>query len=92
MIEDLSPLTQIGRVLAPVELASERNDSFFPVRESELLARSGRDVSLTVTDALEHVRPRPRPGAVLLVGLLERTLKRLPDPGCPDAFRSPSAP
>jgi len=81
LLTDLSPLTHIDRVLAPVELASEPNDSFFPLRESQLLARAGRDVSLTVTDALEHVRPRPRPGAVLLVGLLGRTLNRLPDAG-----------
>ena len=77
LLMDLSPLTHISRVLAPIELASEPHDSFFPLRESQLLARAGRDVSLTVTEALEHVRPRPRPGVVLLVGLLGRTLDRL---------------
>jgi dienelactone hydrolase len=77
LVRDLSPATHIDRVLAPVELASEPDDSFFPVGESLLLARAGRDVSLVVTSSLEHVRPLPRPGVVFLVSLLGRTLHRL---------------
>jgi dienelactone hydrolase len=77
LVRELSPVTHIAEVLAPVELASSPADRFFPVGESQLLVRAGRDVSLTVTDALEHVRPRPRAGLVLLAALLARTLRQL---------------
>ena len=76
LVEELSPLTRIGDVLAPVELASDPNDTFFPVDESRALAEAGRDVRLTVTSALLHVCPRPRPGIVRIAGVLERTLRR----------------
>jgi hypothetical protein len=76
LIRKLSPLAHIGEVRAPIELASSPADAFFPVDESRVLARAGRDVRLTVTDALEHVRPRLRPGLVSVVGLLDRTLRR----------------
>lgn len=76
LVEELSPLTRIGDVLAPVELASDPDDAFFPVDESRALAEAGRDVRLTVTSALLHVCPRPRLGIVRVAGALERTLRR----------------
>ena len=92
LVRDLSPATHMARILAPVELASAPDDSFFPVGESRLLARAGCDVSLTVTGALEHVRPRPRPGLVLLVALLGRTLRRLAEAGTAPVLASSFAP
>jgi alpha-beta hydrolase superfamily lysophospholipase len=76
LMDELSPVTRIARVLAPVELASSPDDRFFPVAESLALARAGRDVRLTVTHALEHVRPRLRPSIPRVVALLDRTLER----------------
>ena len=76
LVEELSPLTRIGDVLAPVELASDPNDTFFPVDESRALADAGRDIRLTVTSALLHVCPRPRPGIVRVASVLHRTLRR----------------
>ncbi len=76
LVWELSPLARIGHVLAPVELASSPSDPFFPVDESRALAAAGRDVRLTVTPALLHVKPRVRPGLVTLVALLDRTLRR----------------
>jgi acetyl esterase/lipase len=76
LVEELSPLTRISGVLAPVELASSPDDPFFPVEEARALAEAGEDTRLTVTRALLHVKPRPRPGLVSLVSLLDRTLRR----------------
>jgi dienelactone hydrolase len=76
LVNDLSPLTHIARVLAPVELVTDPEDRFFPAEESRALARAGTDVRLTVTRGLEHVRPRRRPGVVRVVGALDRTLER----------------
>ena len=76
LVEELSPVGRIGHVTAPVELASAPDDSFFPVEESRALAHAGHDVRLTVTSALDHVRPRLRPGLVRMAAVLERTLTR----------------
>lgn len=76
LVEDLSPLSQIGRVAAPIELASSASDPFFPVEESLALADAGRDVRVTVTPALLHVKPCLRPGLVHIMTLLDRTLAR----------------
>ena len=76
LMEELSPLSRIGAVEAPVELASSPADPFFPVEESIALAESSRNVRLTVTPALLHVKPCLRPGLVRLVGMLDRTLAR----------------
>jgi dienelactone hydrolase len=76
LVWELSPLTRIGHVLAPVELACSPTDPFFPVDESRALAAAGLDVRLTVTPALLHVKPRLRPGVVHVVALLDRTLRR----------------
>ena len=76
LVWELSPLARVGEVLAPIELASSPTDPFFPVDESRALAHAGRDVRLTVTRALLHVKPRLRPGLVPVVALLDRTLRR----------------
>jgi len=76
LVWELSPLARIGHVLAPAELASSPSDPFFPVDESRALAAAGRDVRLTVTRALVHVKPRLRPGLVPVLALLDRTLRR----------------
>ncbi len=76
LVEELSPLSRIGAVTAPVELASSPHDPFFPVDESLALTEAGRDVRLTVTPALLHVQPRVRPGLARLVALLDRTLRQ----------------
>ena len=76
LIERLSPLRAIGRVTAPVELACAPFDPFCPAAESRALAHAGRDVRLTVTNALEHVSPRVRPGLVFVVALVDRLLAR----------------
>ncbi|HEX4747502.1 MAG TPA: hypothetical protein VFU99_11555 [Gaiellaceae bacterium] len=76
LVEELSPLSRIHAVEAPVELASSPADPFFPVAESIALAEAGHDVRLTVTPALLHVKPCLRPGLVRLVGMLDRTLSR----------------
>lgn len=76
LVEQLSPMSRIGRVAARVEIVSAPDDPFFPVEESRALARAARDARLTVTPALDHVRPRLRPGLVLVATALERTLRR----------------
>jgi acetyl esterase/lipase len=76
LVDELSPLSRVGDVLAPVELASDPTDTFFPIEESHALAEAGREVRLTVSSALRHVCPRPRPGIVRVAGVLERTLRR----------------
>jgi hypothetical protein len=76
LVEELSPLSRIGDVIAPIELASSPSDPFFPVGESLAMAKAGRDVRLTVTPALLHVKPRVHPGFVRIVALLDRTLAR----------------
>lgn len=91
LVEELSPLTRIGDVLAPVELASDPDDTFFPVDESRALAEAGRDVRLTVSSALHHVCPRPRPGIVRVAGVLERTLRRAATADRPVPALRPSA-
>jgi acetyl esterase/lipase len=76
LMEELSPLTRVADVLAPLEILSSPDDPFFPLDESLALAAAGRDVRLTVTPALEHVRPRTRPGLVRVAAALDRTLRR----------------
>ncbi len=81
LVEELSPVTRIPHVLAPVELVCAPDDRFFPVEESRALARAGADVHLTITRGLEHVRPRRRPGVVRVVGAFDRTLRRAAQTG-----------
>lgn len=87
LVEDLSPLSRIGRVTAPIELASSPSDPFFPVEESLALAEAGRDVRLTVTPALLHVKPCLHPGLVRVVTLLDRTLAHASHAGPVPALR-----
>jgi hypothetical protein len=75
MVQELSPISRIGDVVAPVEIASSPADPFFPVEESLALAEAGRDVRLTVTPALLHVKPCLRPGLGRVATLLDRTLR-----------------
>jgi alpha-beta hydrolase superfamily lysophospholipase len=75
LVEQLSPRARIGDVIAPIELLSAPDDTFFPVGESHALAAAGRDVRLTITPALEHVRPRLRPGLVRVASAFDRTLR-----------------
>jgi acetyl esterase/lipase len=76
LMEELSPLTRVADVRAPVELLSAPDDGFFPADEARALAAAGHDVRLTVTPALEHVRPRMSPGLVHVAAALDRTLRR----------------
>ena len=76
LVEELSPVTRIDDVRAPIELLASPDDRFFPVDEARALAACGRDVRLTVTPALDHVRPRLRPGVAHVVTALDRTLRR----------------
>jgi hypothetical protein len=75
LLEELSPVNRIADVRAPIELLSAPDDDFFPVHESYALAAVGRDVRLTNTSALVHVRPRLRPGLVRVAIALDRTLR-----------------
>ena len=79
LMDELSPLTRVADIRAPVEILSSPDDPFFPVDESLALAAAGCDVRLTVTPALEHVRPRRRPGLVRVAAALDRTLHRADD-------------
>ena len=76
LVEELSPVTRMRHVRAPVELVSAPDDRFLPVGEARALACAGRDVHLTVTHGLEHVRPRLHPGLLRVAGVLDRTLRR----------------
>jgi acetyl esterase/lipase len=76
LVEELSPVSRIGGVLAPVEILSGPDDAFFPVAESHALEMAGDDVRLTVTPALRHVCPRLRPGLLRVAAALDRTLAR----------------
>ncbi|HEX5028999.1 MAG TPA: hypothetical protein VFV56_09325 [Gaiellaceae bacterium] len=75
LVEELSPVARIGDVRAPIEILSSPHDPFFPAEEAHMLATAGRTVRLTETQALEHVRPRLRPGLVRVATALHRTLR-----------------
>ncbi|MBM2822846.1 MAG: hypothetical protein HW413_1592 [Thermoleophilia bacterium] len=87
MVQELSPISRIGDVVAPVEIASSPADPFFPVEESLALAEAGRDVRLTVTPALLHVKPCLRPGLGRVATLLDRTLRHAAQAEPAPAFR-----
>lgn len=59
-ITRLSPLAGATRLRAPVEIASAPHDKYFPLSETEALARAARHttrVRLTVTSTLHHAIP-----------------------------------
>jgi dienelactone hydrolase len=87
LVDELSPLSRIRAVTAPVELASSPSDPFFPVEESLALAQAGRDARVTVTPALLHVKPRLHPDIARVVALLDRTLARAADTEAVPALR-----
>jgi pimeloyl-ACP methyl ester carboxylesterase len=77
LIDELSPLRSIARVMSPVELLVSPADAHCPPGEAYALARAGRDVRLTLTTGLTHVAPRLHPGGIFhLAGFIERTLRR----------------
>ena len=54
----LSPLAHAERLRAPVELLSAPRDKYFPLAESQALARAAPTVRVTVARALAHAEPR----------------------------------
>ena len=77
LVEELSRVTRIGDVRAPVELRVGSRRPLLPwSRVACARTRRGRDVHLTVTYGLEHVRPRVHPGLLRVAGALDRTLHR----------------
>lgn len=76
-IESLSPVTVMREVAAPVEVAFDPADSFFPPTEARALERAG--ARLTVTPALGHVTPRLGFGLARLLGFVDRMLRANPE-------------
>ena len=58
-VEGLSPLRRARRLRVPVELASAPADKYFPVAQSQALARAAPDARVTVTTVLSHAIPEP---------------------------------
>ena len=56
-MDALSPLRAASKLMAPVEIATAPNDTYFPVAESLALARANPSVTVTVTEALSHASP-----------------------------------
>jgi pimeloyl-ACP methyl ester carboxylesterase len=53
-LKELSPLAEVGRIEAPVELISGPRDKYFPVSESYAVSRIAPDLHVTVSGALDH--------------------------------------
>lgn len=58
-VDQLSPLSVVDRLAAPLELASAPRDRYFPLEESQLLADAAPRGRLTTTGALDHANPQP---------------------------------
>lgn len=71
-VDALSPVRAVPHVRAPVDVAADPRDTFFPPAEARALERAG--ARLTVTPALGHVRPRPGLGLARLVRFTDRML------------------
>lgn len=75
----LSPLAAAGRINAPVELASESHDRFFPLSESYAVAKIAPDLRVTVTGSLHHAQPvlslRDLPSLWRFDGFVVRSLR-----------------
>ena len=75
--------TSGANVVAPVEVAFDPADSFFPPTEARALERAGARV--TLSPALGHVTPRLGLGLARLVGFVDRMFGVIPQPkfqGC----------
>jgi hypothetical protein len=75
-LDALSPVHALVRVEAPVDVAFDPSDRFFPPAEARALERAG--ARLTLTPALGHVRPRFGLGLPCLVRFADRMLVARP--------------
>jgi pimeloyl-ACP methyl ester carboxylesterase len=73
-LDALSPIRAAPSVRAPVLLAVPPDDRFFPLTEARALAEALPLAQLTITRALDHVRPRVAPDLLPLLGFLRRFL------------------
>lgn len=71
-VEALSPVRALPSILAPVDVAADPADAFFPLAEARALARGGARV--TITPALSHVRPHAGLGVARLVRFVDQML------------------
>lgn len=71
-IETLSPVRALPSVVAPVDVAADPADAFFPLAEARALARGGARV--VITPALSHVRPHAGLGVARLVRFVDQML------------------
>ena len=78
-LDELSPLARTGRIEAPVELVSGPQDKFFPVSESYAVYRIAPDLSVTVSEALDHAELsfsiREIPAFLRMNGFVIRSLR-----------------
>lgn len=57
-MDELSPLTVAAKLDVPVELVSPTKDRYFPVEDSRLVVEAAPNARLTITDVLDHARPK----------------------------------
>jgi len=78
-LDELSPLTGTGQIIAPVELVSGPQDKFFPVSESYAVYRIAPDLRVTVSEALDHAELsfsiREIPAFLRMNGFVIRSLR-----------------
>lgn len=77
-VDSLSPVRRMAEVAAPVEVAFDPADGFFPPTEARALERAGARVILT--PALGHVTPRLGLGLARLVSFVDRMVEAGPGP------------
>lgn len=82
-LEELSPLSEGGRIGAPVELATGPRDRYFPPSESYALERIAPQRRVTVTAALDHAEinasPRDIQAFLAFDGFVVRSLSNARD-------------
>jgi hypothetical protein len=75
----LSPLAGDEEVSDLVELISGPHDKYFPISETYAIGRIAPQVRVTVTEALDHVEPKPSlrdlPAFLRLNGFTVRSLR-----------------
>jgi hypothetical protein len=75
----LSPLAGDEEVSDLVELISGPHDKYFPISETYAIGRIAPKVRVTVTEALDHVEPKPSlrdlPAFLRLNGFTVRSLR-----------------